>query len=290
MQTILVTGATGFTGSYTVPLLLQQGITVRCLVRQSSDLSTLPVDKIELVYGDLDNYDSIVAAMAGVDCLVNIASIGFGHAPLILKAAETTGLKRAIFISTTALFTSLNASSKKVRIAAEEAIQQSDLAYTILRPTMIYGSSRDRNICRLIKYLQKWPLMPVFGDGSSLQQPIFVGDVASAIASVINTPCTLRKAYNISGDTAVSYNHLIETICALLKKHVRILHLPARPFIAGLTMLEKVSLPTPLKAEQIQRLNEDKSFSHEQAAADFGFAPKSLAAGLQIELEEMGIL
>ena len=290
MRKILVTGATGFTGSYTAPLLLKQANIVRCLVRQSSDLSKLPVNKVELVYGDLDSYDSIVAAMEGVDCLVNIASIGFGHAPLILKAAEATGIQRAIFISTTALFTSLNASSKKARIAAENAIQQSDLAYTILRPTMIYGSSRDRNICRLINYLQKWPLIPIFGNGNSLQQPIFVGDVASAITNVIHAPHTKRKAYNISGGTVATYNHLIETICSLLKKHVRLLHLPTKPFVAGLTVLEKASLPIPLKAEQIQRLNEDKSFSHAQASTDFGFAPKSLAVGLRIELEEMGLL
>ena len=114
---VLVTGATGFTGSYVVPLLLQQDAQVRCLVRTSSDTSVLPVSRIELAYGDLENRTSIEQALHGIDVLVNIASLGFGHAPNIVNAAVAAGVQRAIFISTTAIFTTLNATSKSVRRA-----------------------------------------------------------------------------------------------------------------------------------------------------------------------------
>ncbi|HMV30162.1 MAG TPA: NAD(P)H-binding protein, partial [Anaerolineales bacterium] len=146
---VLVTGGTGFTGSRLIPLLLKNGIQVRALVRPTSNRSPLSVLTVEWVTGDLADAESFTAALRGVDALVNIASLGFGHAESIVRAAKEAGVKRGLFISTTAIFTQLNAGSKSIRLAAEEAIQASGLEYTILRPTMIYGSPRDRNMWRL---------------------------------------------------------------------------------------------------------------------------------------------
>src|SRR6185503_14964497 len=165
---IFVTGATGFTGSRVVPLLLKNGYEVRCLHRSSSDRSLLPDPKIEWALGDISDSQSLSAAMQGADALVNIASLGFGHADSIISAAKAAGVQRAIFISTTAIFTQLNAPSKRVRVAAELAIETSGLKYTILRPTMIYGSRRDRNMWRLIRFMRYSPIVPIFGDGKYL--------------------------------------------------------------------------------------------------------------------------
>lgn len=284
---VLVTGATGFTGSYVVPLLLQQGADVRCLVRMSSNTSLLPTDKIELTYGDLEDQVSIEQALEGIDVLVNIASLGFGHAPHIVNAAITTHVQRAIFISTTAIFTSLNAPSKSVRLAAEKTVCESGLAYTILRPTMIYGSSRDRNMCRLIRYLQRWRAIPIFGNGEYLQQPVYVGDVATAVIQCLAKEQTVNESYNISGATALTYNQVIDTVCTLMKREVRKIHLPVAPVVAMLTAWERFSLPTPIKAEQILRLNEHKAFDYDDATKDFGYQPHSFAEGISLELEEM---
>ncbi len=186
MKTVLVTGATGFTGSYVVPVLLQHGYTVHCLARSTSNRSILEAYDVNWQVGDLADTESLKQAMTGMDALINVASIGFGHAPNIIQAADMAGVRRAIFVSTTAIFTKLNASSKSLRLAAEESIRNSTLAYTILRPTMIYGSSRDRNMCRLIRYVHNWPIIPVFGSGNYLQQPIYVEDVASAIVQAVS--------------------------------------------------------------------------------------------------------
>ena len=181
---VLVTGATGFTGPYVVREFLNRGASVRCFVRPSSETSALPLDSIEVAQGDLGDTVSLTAALSGVDVLANIASLGFGHAPSIIGAARAAGVARAIFISTTAIFTSLNAGSKSVRVAAEAAIAESGLAYTILRPTMIYGSPRDRNMWSLVQFLRKWPVVPIVGSGQYLQQPVFVADVAAAALTV----------------------------------------------------------------------------------------------------------
>jgi uncharacterized protein YbjT (DUF2867 family) len=205
MNRALVTGATGFTGSHTVPLLIDRGYSVRCLVRASSDRSVLAGNAVEWFQGDLADPHALKLAMKGTDLLVNVASIGFGHAPDIVDAALATGVKRAVFLSTTAIFTSLKAPSIAVRIIAEDAIKNSGLAYTILRPTMIYGGSRDRNMCRLVRYLLRWPVMLIPGDGRNLQQPVYVNDVATAIVEAISTDRTIGKSYNVPGPKALTF-------------------------------------------------------------------------------------
>ncbi|MBC7879575.1 MAG: NAD(P)H-binding protein [Anaerolineales bacterium] len=280
---VFVTGATGFTGSRVVPLLLKSGYEVRCLYRASSDRSLLPHPGIEWVLGDLSDSQSLSSAIEGADALVNIASLGFGHADSIISAAKIAGVERAIFISTTAIFTQLNANSKKVRVAAELAIETSRLKYTILRPTMIYGNDRDRNISRLIRWLKYLPFFPVFGDGNYLQQPIYVDDVAQAVISCLDSENTIRKSYNIAGAHALTYNQLIDTIAAQMKKRVWKIHLPSKPVVNMLSFFERIHLRFPIKAEQVLRLNENKDFSYAEAQKDFGFSPLSFEDGISIE-------
>jgi nucleoside-diphosphate-sugar epimerase len=283
---VFVTGATGFTGSYVVPLLLQSGYPVRCLYRPTSDRSLLPEPEIEWALGDLSDTQALTSSMQGTDVLVNIASLGFGHAETIVAAACRAGIRRAIFLSTTAIFTQLNTKSKKVRVAAELMIENSGLQYTILRPTMIYGSPRDRNMWRLIRFLRYSPLAPIFGDGNHLQQPVYVEDVARAIVSCLSNDGTICKHYNIAGMHLLTYNEVIDTIARLLNKRVRKIHLPPGTIVGMLRFLEQLHVPFPIKAEQVLRLNEDKAFSYENAQKDFEYAPLSFEDGIKLELKE----
>ena len=281
---VLVTGATGFTGSRVVPLLLQNGYQVRCFVRETSDRSPLSALTVEWVTGDLSNPEALTSALRGVDALVNIASLGFGHADSVLRSAREAGVRRGIFISTTAIFTQLNAGSKSVRLAAENAIKASGLDYTILRPTMIYGSPRDRNMWRLIRLLKITPIMPIFGDGESLQQPIFVDDVAQAVLLALRTDAAIGKSYNIAGKDPLTYNQVIDTVAAALGRRIWKLHLPYRMIVRALQFTERIGLRLPIKAEQVLRLNEDKLFSYEEAQRDFGFSPRSFEEGVGVEV------
>lgn len=282
---VLVTGATGFTGSRLIPILLQNGFQVRALTRPTSDRAPLSALTVEWVTGDLSDPPTLTAALHGVDALVNIASLGFGHADNIIASAKAAGVKRGIFISTTAIFTQLNAGSKSVRLAAESAIQASGLNYTILRPTMIYGSLRDRNMWRLIRLLRVTPVMPIFGDGKSLQQPIFVDDVAQAVLLALQTDTTIGKSYNIAGKDPLTYNQVIDTVASALGKRVWKLHLPYMPIVRALQFTEQMNIRLPIKAEQVLRLNEDKSFSYADAQRDFGFSPRSFEEGIGIEIK-----
>jgi nucleoside-diphosphate-sugar epimerase len=290
---LFVTGGTGFTGSHVVPLLLKNGYEVCCLYRPTSDRSLLTSPfvsaqgEIEWALGDVSDSRALSLAMQGMDTLVNIASLGFGHADSILRAAQNAGIKRAIFISTTAIFTQLNAQSKNVRVAAERAVEISGLQYTLLRPTMIYGSPRDRNMWRLIRFMRYSPIVPVFGHGNYLQQPIYVGDVAQAILGCLCNDQTIGKAYNIAGKHPLTYNQVIDTIARQLHRGVWKIHIPAAPVVGLLKFFERMHIPFPIKAEQVLRLNENKNFSYEDAERDFGFHPLPFEEGIGAELGKM---
>jgi len=283
---IFVTGATGFTGSRVVPLLLKNGYEVRCLYRATSDRSILSSPEIEWVAGDIADSRALAAAMQGAGALVNIASLGFGHAESIIAAAQNAGIKRAIFISTTAIFTQLNAKSKTVRVAAERAIETSGLGYTILRPTMIYGSPRDRNMWRLIRLMRYSPIIPIFGEGTYLQQPIHVDDVARAVVSCLSNDKSVGKSYNIAGKYPLTYNEVVDTIARQLNRKVWKIHIPSKPVVSLLGFFERMRIPFPIKAEQVLRLNENKDFSYAEAQRDIGFSPLAFEEGVGLELTE----
>lgn len=286
---ILVTGSTGFLGTHTIPKLAEeyQG-KIRCFVRETSDVSLLKkYSNVELVYGSFDNIETFENALDGVDTLINIASLGFGHGPSIIQACLNKNINRAIFISTTAMFTQLNASTKVIRQEAEKSITDSGINYTILRPTMIYGTEKDRNMYRLVKLLNKVPAFPVFGTGEYLQQPIHVEDLADAIVKSYKSNNTSFKAYNLSGKDELSYNEVIDTISELLNKKVKRVHLPVKPVLIGLSGYEKLSKNPILKAEQVLRLNEHKNFSHKDALNDFNFSTRSFKEGIREEIALM---
>jgi len=284
---VLITGATGFTGSYVVPTLLQQDIAVRCFVRPASNVNLLPVDRVELAQGDLDDPASLETALTGVDALVNLASLGFGHAEGIVGALMKVGIRRSIFISTTAIFTRLNARTKSVRLKAEETIRNSGLDYTILRPTMIYGSSRDRNMCRLIRYLRRWPVIPVFGNRGSLQQPVYVADVAAAVSQTLAESKSIGKCYNIPGASPQTLDQIVDTICFLMNRRVWKIHIPGGSVASAIALAERLCIKMPVTAEQILRLNEDKSFDYSRAREDFGYRPRSFKEGISLEIAQM---
>jgi nucleoside-diphosphate-sugar epimerase len=140
---------------------------------------------------------------------------------------------------------------------------------------------------RLIRFMCYSPLVPVFGDGDYLQQPIYVGDVASAILSCLRHDQTVGKSYNIAGKYPITYNQVIDTITGQMKKRVWKIHVPSATAVNLLKLLEALHIPFPIKAEQVLRLNENKNFSYEEAHRDFGFSSLSFEEGIKLELQSI---
>ncbi len=285
---MLVTGATGFLGEHTVPRLLRDaGEPVAVLVRPSSTLGHLEDLGVEVRVGDLRQPATIERALHGVDTLVNLASLAFGATPALVGACLDAGVRRALFVGTTAMFTTLDAPSKAVRQQAEHAITGSALNYTILRPTMIYGTPRDANMSRLVRVLRRTPVFPVLGSGAYLQQPVHVDDVADAVTTALRCPAATQRTYNLSGAQPLTFNAVVDTTARLLDRNVRRVHLPVRPALAALRVYQRRARRPVLRDEQVLRLNEHKDFDHCAATRDFGFGPRSFEEGVGAEIALM---
>ncbi|MFS0864577.1 NAD-dependent epimerase/dehydratase family protein [Fredinandcohnia sp. 179-A 10B2 NHS] len=282
---ILLTGATGFLGEFVLKELVQRGYDVTCFVRKTSKLDTIRQMNVNYIYGELDDYNSICKALKGKDALINISSLGFGHAPNIVKACEKVDVKRTIFVSTTGIYTKLNPQSKGIRLEAERLIKESKLDYTIIRPTMIYGTSRDRNMWRLVSYLKKLRVLPILGAGTHLQQPIHVKDLANVIVNAYERSISIKKEYNVSGAKPLTYNEVVDITGQVLGRKVIKIHIPMKLSYNLLKLYEKLSTNPKLKAEQVLRLNENKDFSYEEAEKDLGFKPLSFEEGIKLEIE-----
>lgn len=285
---ILLTGATGFLGGYVLEELVKRGHEVACFVRETSNLDKIKQLNVPYIFGELDDFESICKALEDKGALINIASLGFGHAPNIINACKKMNTKRVIFISTTGIFTKLNPDSKGIRLEAERLIKESELDYTIIRPTMIYGTPKDRNMWRLVKYLKRFSVLPIFGNGEYLQQPVYVKNLAWAVVSAYETNLSIKKAYNISGLKALTYNEVVEVTGKALGKKVFKIHFPMKLSYSLLNLYERVSSKPKLKAEQVLRLNEDKNFSHQEAAKDLGYRPISFEEGINIVINKYG--
>ena len=292
MKNILLIGATGFTGKHILEKLIsfyQDTFNISLFVRCKKKLQTLNVDlkTCNIFYGDLNNPKSLGDALVNQDIVIYVASLGFGHAKDVVRQIELVSPEKVIFTSTTGIFTKLNPTSKSIRLEAEKIIRESNLNYTIIRPTMIYGKKDDRNISRLINFIKKYPVIPVFGNGLFLQQPIYVEDLANAILSAATTQKSNKKEYNISGKLPVTYRELINIIKNITNRNTINIYIPKSISLLVVYILRKLIPSFPIKEEQILRLNENKNFNHTEAVDDLNFTPLTVEEGIAKQIKEM---
>ncbi|MBV9132042.1 MAG: NAD(P)H-binding protein [Chloroflexi bacterium] len=274
-ERILLIGATGFLGSFVAARLSDRPLSV--LARTTSDVSVLPPG-VEVRAGQLED----PLPLADVTSVVYCASMGFGHIPSVVQQLESAGVKRAVFISTTAIFTSLPSRSRAVRVHAESVVNNSSLDWTILRPTMIYGTARDRNVSRLLRLLKRSPVFPLCSN--ALWQPIYVEDLAGAVVSSLDSDASISRTYNLAGACALRFAELVRTAAHVLSRRVLLVPVPLSAAVVAARLTRVV---TP---EQVRRLAEDKAFDYAPAAQDLGFKPRSFAEGVHLEARALGLL
>jgi uncharacterized protein YbjT (DUF2867 family) len=272
---VLLIGGTGFLGSFVAARLADQPLAV--LTRPTSDQSVLP-SGVEVRYGALEDAK---LPLDGIASVVYCASMGFGHVPAVVRQLESAGIQRAVFVSTTAIFTSLPSRSRALRLEAEAAVTNSKLEWSILRPTMIYGTARDRNISRLLRYLARWPVFPLCGN--ALWQPIYVADLADALVAALRNTRAVGQCYNLAGACPLRFADLLRTAAGSLSRRVILVPLPVSAAVLAARLTRVV---TP---EQIRRLAEDKAFDWSAASRDFSFRPRTFAEGVQLEARELGL-
>jgi uncharacterized protein YbjT (DUF2867 family) len=287
---LMITGGSGFLGGYVLREAARRGHEVVALARSEAAAATVMALGARPVMGDLGDASSVAGAFAkaGCDVLVNLASLGFGHGPAIVAAAERAGMSRAVFVSTTAVTTTLAAPSKQIRLAAEQRVRDSELKWTILRPTMIYGDAGDRNLSRLLRLLRRAPVLPVPG-GGHLQQPVHVADVAQAVLAAAQCPAAAARTYDVAGPEPLTFTELLTISASAVASRTRFVPVPLLPVIAAARGYELLTGSPRLRTEQVRRLAEDKVFAIDDAVRDLDYAPRSFADGIRAEARAMGL-
>jgi uncharacterized protein YbjT (DUF2867 family) len=288
---LLVTGGSGFLGGYVLEEAARRGHEVVALARSETAAAAVAKRGARPLTGDLDDPGRLPDVFSAAQCtsLLNIASLGFGHAPAIVEAARAAGIDRAVFVSTTAVTTRLAAHSKRVRLDAEWQIRKSGLKWTIVRPTMIYGAPGDRNLSRLLAVLARVPVLPVPGGGRHLQQPVHVADVAGAVLSAVAEPATADAIYDLAGPDPLPFAELLRISARAVGSRTRFVPVPLAPVVAAARCYERLSAHPRIRAEQIQRLAENKAFAIGDAARDLGYAPRPFAEGILVEACALGL-
>jgi len=288
---VLLTGATGLLGGVLLELLLAEGHEVRCLVREGSpQASRVDPRRTELARGDAGDARALSRALSGVDALLHVA--GIEYAPPVLEAARQAVMGRLVVVSSTSAhsaYTSL--SGPKLRM--EELVRASELDYTIVRPSMIYGSELDKNMHRLLRFLDHSPLFPMFGSGENLWQPVYHEDCARGVYEALTRPVAVGQSYDLPGAEPLTYLELVRTAAGALGRKPRIIRVPLEPVRRALATAEALRLPLPIRSEQVLRLREDKAYPYDRARRELGYAPRPFREGIALEvarLREVGVV
>jgi nucleoside-diphosphate-sugar epimerase len=148
---------------------------------------------------------------------------------------------------------------------------------------MIYGARDDRNMARLLELVRRLPFIPVPGGGNHLQQPVHVDDLAAAIVAAAGTDDAIGKAYNVAGPAPVALREIIEQACAAAGRPARLVSVPLAPAVIVAGLYERIVAHPRFRAEQFQRLAENKAYDIEPARRDLGFDPRPFQAGIEAQ-------
>jgi uncharacterized protein YbjT (DUF2867 family) len=278
---VLLTGATGLLGGALLELLLAEGHEVRCLVREGSPrASRLDVRRAELARGDATDPRALSRALSGVAALLHVA--GIEYAPPVVEAARRAGVGRLVVVSSTSAH-SAYASRSGPKLRMEGLVRASELDYTIVRPSMIYGSELDKNMHRLLRFLDRSPLYPMFGSGENLWQPVYYEDCARGVYEALVRPTAVGQSYDLPGATPLTYLDLVRTAAGVLGRKPRIVRVPLEPASRVLAAAEALRLPLPVRSEQVLRLREDKAYPYGKARSELGYAPRPFGEGIALE-------
>jgi uncharacterized protein YbjT (DUF2867 family) len=296
---VTIFGGSGFLGRHIVQRLAQAGYRLRVLTRRPSLANYLmPSGKsgqIVLMRGDIRNEKDVAAAVAGAEIVINLVGIlkqSGGRtfeamhaegAAAVARAAAKAGAKRLIHVS--AIGADKNARSLYARSKAEgeTQVRQAFPGATILRPSIVFGPgdgffNKFAGLMRLSKLV-----FPLFGGGKTKFQPVFVGDVADALAHALADDRTLAKTYELGGPAVYSLKEILEQVARVTERKRMLIPIPF--FILDLVAAFTGWLPFApvtldqarlLRRDNVVKAGEDKALVG--TIADLGVQPTALEA------------
>lgn len=277
-----VFGGSGFVGRYVVRALAARGWRVRAAVRRPDLAGHLQpmgaVGQIHAVQANLRYPASVRAAVEGAAVVVNAVGILTGRgrqtfdavhvagARAAAKAAREAGARRFVHISAIGASAKSAARYARSKAEGEAAVLAEFPGAVILRPSIVFGPE-DEFFNRFASMAQMSPLLPLIGGGRTRFQPVFVGDVATAVANVADGAGAAGKVYELGGPEIATFKELLDRTQAWSGRERAYLRLPF--VIAKLQALVTAPLPNalrPVTLDQIRMLERDNVVSAEAAA------------------------
>ena len=233
----VVTGAFGYTGKYITSKLLSLGKEVRTLTGHPNRASPFG-DRVKAFPLRFDAPEELAGSLHGATTLYNTYWIRFPHGKMtfdvaventkiLIKSAKQAGVRQIVHISITSASPDSPLAYFKGKALPEQAVADSGLAYTILRPTLIFGAE-DILINNIAWFLRRFPVFPVPGSGDYPVQPVHVEDVADA-AVVAGEQCK-NTTQDCVGPEIYTYEQLIRLVASVVESRSKMVHV--RPSLA----------------------------------------------------------
>ena len=287
MKAIAVLGATSPVGDFLLGQLASEGIEVVAFTRGDVDQK---LSETSLIWR---SFSQDVSDLNISDC-VCLAPIWV--LPEYFSLLERLGVRRVVALSSTSRFTKTTSPDPKERQTVERLTESEEalaawavnrgIEWLVLRPTLIYGGGRDRNISSIARVIQRFHFFPLVGGGQGLRQPVHGEDVARAALLALKQRNVVNRAFNISGAEVLSYRRMVERVFLAMGRRPRLLSLPAPMLVLAVRMLARVPGFDWVSVGMVERMTRDMVFDHEEAAKAFGFNPRRFELS-RVDLPEM---
>jgi NADH dehydrogenase len=294
---VTVFGGSGFLGRHVVRALAKRDYRIRVAVRRPELAGHLQplgrVGQIHAVQANLRYPASVEAAMRDSHAAINLVGILAEGGPQSFDAVQAVGpgavarvaaAVGARMVHVSAIGADENSPSRYARskAAGEKAVLSAVPEATILRPSVVFGPE-DQFTNRFAALARISPALPLIGGGMTRLQPVYVGDVATAVADAVEGKAKPGVVYELGGPEVLTMREIMQIILAITERRRMLLSLPF-----GLAKFQSHFLqfaPGPLKLtpDQVLLLQSDNVVSqHAKAAAltleGLGIAPDSLEA------------
>jgi uncharacterized protein YbjT (DUF2867 family) len=276
---ILLIGGTGYVGSHLLAQLRQRGEPVRVLVRDPQKHQVLVTGNVGVSKGDVTDPASLREAMQNVDTVINLVAIirerpggvtferiNYGGTINIVEAARQAGVKRILQQSALGARPDPKLPYFDTKYRAEQYLQRSGLAFSILQPSVIFGEG-DEFVNKLADLVRKplfvlpAPVVPVVGDGSTLFSPVWIGDWVAAAIAILDDPTLDGRIYQIGGPRKLRYEQMMDEIMRVTGIQRIKLHVPIPLMYLPVMIMNKVLPNPPVAIEQLKMLRLDNSTS-----------------------------
>lgn len=204
--------------------------------------------------------------------------------PQYFSLIERSGARRVVALSSTSLLAKKESPDQAEQIlvrglhAGEQSLrtwaEARGVEWVILRPTLIYGFGRDKNVTEVLCFVRRWGFFPLLGRAEGLRQPVHVEDVAMACVSALTVSAAGNRTYNLSGGETLSYREMVCRIFAATGKIPRLVTVPRWFFRLAVAVLRLLPRYRNWTTEMAERMNRDLVFDHGDAVRDLGFSPR----------------